>query len=45
MQTGLAEQNNMINAFIESINGRFRGECLNVHWLLSLQDAREKIEQ
>ncbi len=32
------------NAFIESFNGRLRDECLNEHWFLSLQDAREKIE-
>jgi putative transposase len=32
------------NAFIESFNGSFRDECLNVHWFLSLADAREKIE-
>ena len=28
----------------ESFNGRFRDECLNVHWFLSLPDAQEKIE-
>lgn len=32
------------NAFIESFNGSFRDECLNAHWFLSLEDAREKIE-
>lgn len=32
------------NAFIESFNGTFRDECLNEHWFLNLQDAREKIE-
>lgn len=32
------------NAFIESFNGSFRDECLNTHWFLSLDDAREKIE-
>ncbi len=32
------------NAFIESFNGSFRDECLNVNWFLSLEDAREKIE-
>jgi putative transposase len=32
------------NPFIESFNGNFRDECLNVHWFLSLDDAREKIE-
>ena len=34
----------IINAFIESFNGSFRDECLNVNWFLSLDDAREKIE-
>ena len=33
------------NAVIESFNGRFREECLNESWFLSLDDAREKIEQ
>lgn len=32
------------NAFIEAFNGRFRAECLNAHWFLSLDDAREKLE-
>jgi len=32
------------NAFVESFNGRFRDECLNTHWFLSLEDARSKIE-
>ena len=31
------------NAFIESFNGSFRDECLNINWFLSLEDAREKI--
>ena len=32
------------NAGIESFNGRFRDECLNVHWFESLEDAAAKIE-
>jgi len=32
------------NAFIESLNGKFRTECLNAHWFLSLADARRKCE-
>jgi putative transposase len=32
------------NAFIEAFNSRFRQECLNQHWFLSLEDAQEKIE-
>jgi len=32
------------NPFIESFNGSFRDKCLNLHWFLSLDDARKKIE-
>ena len=32
------------NPYIESFNGSLRDECLNVHWFLSLDDARTKIE-
>ena len=32
------------NAFIESLNGKFRAECLNAHWFMSLDDARGKCE-
>src|SRR4051812_36298638 len=32
------------NAAIESFNGRFREECLNVHWFASLEDAEQKID-
>jgi putative transposase len=32
------------NAHIESFNGSFRDECLNVNWFMSLEDARKKIE-
>jgi putative transposase len=32
------------NAFIEAFNGRFRAECLNTHWFLTLEDARAKME-
>src|SRR5215207_3779404 len=32
------------NAFIEAFNGRFRAECLNAHWFLSLADAQKKLE-
>jgi putative transposase len=34
----------MDNAMIESFNGTFRDEGLNVNWFLSMEDAREKIE-
>lgn len=32
------------NAFIESFNGKFRDQCLNEHWFVSLLDARWTIE-
>lgn len=33
------------NAYIESFNGKFRAECLNQHWFLTLDDARQKMEE
>jgi len=32
------------NCFVESFNGTFRDECLNLHWFISLADARRTIE-
>ena len=32
------------NAAIESVNGRFRDECLNAQVFVSLHDARQKID-
>jgi putative transposase len=32
------------NAYVESFNGRFRDECLNEHWFLSMHHARSTIE-
>jgi putative transposase len=32
------------NAFIESFNGTFRDECLNVHWFEILTEAKQLIE-
>jgi putative transposase len=32
------------NGYIESFNGRFRDECLNEHWFLSMRHARSVIE-
>jgi putative transposase len=32
------------NCFAESFNGRFRDECLNEHWFVSIRHAREVIE-
>jgi len=31
------------NGYIESFNGKFREECLNQQWFLSLDDAQEVI--
>ena len=28
------------NAYVESVNGKFRDECLNEHWFVSLAEAR-----
>jgi len=33
------------NAFIESLNGKFRNECLNQHWFRSIEEARQEIDQ
>ena len=33
------------NAFIEAFNARLRAECLNESWFLSLDDARENVEE
>jgi putative transposase len=35
----------MENGYIESFHGKFREECLNEHWFLTLDDARETIEE
>lgn len=32
------------NAYIESFNGKFRDECLNDNWFMSLQQAKDIIE-
>jgi putative transposase len=34
----------MQNGYVESFNGRFRDECLNVNWFVNLADARRRIE-
>ena len=34
----------MDNAIIESFNGSFRDECLNVNWFLSIEDARKRLD-
>ena len=32
------------NAYVESLNGRLRDECLNEHWFTSIAHARAVIE-
>jgi len=32
------------NAFVESFNGTFRAECLDVHWFVSIAEAKQLIE-
>jgi putative transposase len=32
------------NAYVESFNGKFRDECLNEHWFLSVAEAQQLIE-
>ena len=32
------------NCFVESFNGLFRDECLNVHWFETIDEAKAKIE-
>lgn len=39
----LADQGRMPRR-IQVDNGSFRDECLNLHWFLALEDARQKIE-
>jgi len=33
------------NAFVESFNARFRDSCLNQHWFISINDAKQIIDQ
>lgn len=32
------------NAFVESLNGKFRNECLNQHWFRTMEEARYEID-
>lgn len=32
------------NAYVESFNGTFRAECLDVHWFMTLTEAKQVIE-
>ncbi|TYR37144.1 transposase [Mesorhizobium microcysteis] len=40
LAAGKADRQRLHRAF----NGRFRAECLNAHWFLTLADAAEKME-
>jgi len=44
LSSTLADGHATGNARIESFNGRFREECLNVHWFESREGAETKIE-
>jgi putative transposase len=33
------------NVLVESLNGKFRNECLNQHWFRSIEEADSKIKQ
>lgn len=33
------------NAFVESLNGKFRDNCLNQHWFRTIEEARYEIAQ
>jgi len=33
------------NAFVESLNGKFRNECLNQNWFRTMEEARYEIDQ
>lgn len=33
------------NAFVESLNGKFRSECLNQYWFKNIEEAKELIMQ
>jgi putative transposase len=33
------------NAFVESLNGKFRNECLNRHWFRTMQEAKLEVMQ
>ncbi len=34
----------MQNGYVESFNGKLRDECLNEHWFMGLEEAREIVE-
>ena len=37
-------QRRRLAGMVAGANGRFRAECLNAHWFMSLEDARQKME-
>ncbi len=41
---GVVGDDTQDSALIEAFNSRFRQECLNEHWFLSLADSQEKID-
>ena len=41
IQPGMPTQ----NAFVESLNGKFRNECLNQHWFRTMEEARYEIDR
>jgi putative transposase len=45
MLTYIAPGKPMQNGFVESLNGRFRDECLNEHMFRNLPSARRLIEE
>ena len=44
MQILIGDRLNRTNAYIESFNGKFRDECLNEHWFVTMKHARQVIE-
>ena len=43
-RAGGLSQDIVQNAFIQSFNGKFRDECLNEHWFLTIREAQVVIE-
>ena len=41
---GKPTENGYIESFTKSFNGKFRDECLNLHWFQNLADSRVMIE-
>ena len=45
LQVHRAGQASPRHAFVESLNGKLRDECLNLHWFRSLRHACEEVER